>query len=210
MLHACRSSKENRQTCSSTVHTLRRGKSVSNDQTAPSERVLDFLRLLWEVDHALQVASRRSLVRHGVTGPQRLAVRLMAQHPGIGAGDLARFLHLHPSTMTGILSRLEARNLIRRMYDPIDGRRLRFRLSPAGERIAQLTEGTVESHARHVLESHSNEELEAVQRVLRALCKEMTSQTGSRSTVKSNVPRSLRRRKTSPSRRSSGSAARRR
>ena len=44
----------------------------------------------------------------GITGPQRLVLRVVGQFPGLSAGDLAHIVRLHPSTITGILQRLVA------------------------------------------------------------------------------------------------------
>ena len=65
------------------------------------------MRLLWAVDHGLQRRSKRMAATLGVTGPQRLVIRIVGRFPGISAGRLASILHLHPSTLTGILRRLE-------------------------------------------------------------------------------------------------------
>ena len=40
-------------------------------------RVLEFMRVLWAVDHALQSTSKWMEVRLGVTGPQRLVIRIV-------------------------------------------------------------------------------------------------------------------------------------
>jgi MarR family transcriptional regulator, organic hydroperoxide resistance regulator len=81
---------------------------------------LDFMRLLWSIEHGLQKRSKRMKAEHGITGPQRLVVRVVSQFPGISAGDLARLVKLHPSTITGILQRLVAARLIRREPHPDD------------------------------------------------------------------------------------------
>lgn len=81
----------------------------------------------------------------GVTGPQRLAVRIVGRFPGISAGQLAGVLHLHPSTLTGILRRLERRGLLTRRRDPRDSRRVAFGLSAAGRRLDVEASGTIES-----------------------------------------------------------------
>src|SRR2546421_7190843 len=49
-----------------------------------------------------------------LTGPQRLVMRIVGRFPGIAAGRVAQILHVHPSTLTGILKRLEARGLLQR------------------------------------------------------------------------------------------------
>src|SRR5437660_7812237 len=106
------------------------------DSTEPPERhdgkdpplggVLDFLRLLWAVDHALQSASKRMESNFGMTGLQRLVMRIVGRFPGIAAGRVAEILHVHPSTLKGVLTRLAAPGLLQRRTEPRDGRRARF------------------------------------------------------------------------------------
>jgi hypothetical protein len=68
--------------------------------------VLQFMQLLWAIVHALQKTSKRMSAELGVTGPQRLVLRVVGLSPGISAGRLAAVLRLHPSALTGILQRL--------------------------------------------------------------------------------------------------------
>src|SRR5260370_41656340 len=72
----------------------------------PLDPALDFLRLLWAIEHGLQRMSKRMEASLGVTGPQRLVLRIVGRFPGLSAGDLAHILPLPPSTITGILQRL--------------------------------------------------------------------------------------------------------
>ena len=48
---------------------------VEEAKGPPLGAVLDFMRLLWAVDHALQSTSKRMESTFGLTGPQRLVVR---------------------------------------------------------------------------------------------------------------------------------------
>lgn len=113
--------------------------------------VLEFMRALWAVDHQLQSASKRMESAIGVTGPQRMALRIVGQHPGITAGEVADILHLHPSTLTGILKRLEARRLVERRPDPADARRALLFLTARGRSVDGVRAGTVESAVRRAL-----------------------------------------------------------
>jgi DNA-binding MarR family transcriptional regulator len=131
--------------------------------------VLDFMRLLWALDHGLQARSKRMQARHGVTGPQRLALRLIGRFPGVSAGRLADLLSVHPSTLTGILARLEARRFIRRQPDPADARRARFELTTSGRAINEKRSGTVEQAVAKALGSLPDEQLRASETVLRVL-----------------------------------------
>ncbi len=49
---------------------------------------LDFMRLLWAMDHDLQRRSKRMEVELGVTGLQRIVIRLIGRFPGVTAGRL--------------------------------------------------------------------------------------------------------------------------
>jgi DNA-binding MarR family transcriptional regulator len=139
------------------------------------DRALDFMRLIWALDHGLQVYSKRMATDVGVTGPQRLVVRLVAKHPGISAGELARVLHVHKSTISGVLHRLEARRLVNRVVDRLDARRARLSLTPAGRKLAGRMPNTVEAAVRRVLTSTATGEVDAARRVLDSLARELTA-----------------------------------
>lgn len=139
-------------------------------------RVLDFMRLLWAVEHGLTRVSRRMERTVGVTGPQRLVVRLVGQHPGISAGDLARTLHVHPSTLTEVLRRLTDRGALERTQDPADARRALFRLTRRGLELDAMRRGTGESRVRVALASLSDQDLAAAARVLARLAQALTNE----------------------------------
>jgi DNA-binding MarR family transcriptional regulator len=135
--------------------------------------VLEFMRLVWAMHHGLQATSKRMAVQLGVTGPQRLVVRLVGRRPGISAGELADLLRVHPSTLTGVLRRLEERAFIARKADPEDRRRAVLNLTASGKAIDQTRGGTVESAVRRVIEKTPESDLEATRRVLTALAHEL-------------------------------------
>ena len=89
----------------------------------PVGDAIDFLRLIWAVDHALQRRSKAMAATLGMTGPQRLVIRIIGRFPSIHARQLADILHLHPSSLTALLKRLERRDLVRRWPDERDRRR---------------------------------------------------------------------------------------
>jgi DNA-binding MarR family transcriptional regulator len=128
--------------------------------------VLDFMRLLWALDHGLQATSKRMQARMGVTGPQRLAVRIIGRFPGISAGRLADVLHVHASTLTGILSRLEARRLVTRWADPKDARRSLLGLTASGRVLNETRAGTVETALARALAELPDSKIQAAEEVL--------------------------------------------
>jgi DNA-binding MarR family transcriptional regulator len=145
---------------------------AEDDKGPPLGAVLDFMRLLWAVDHSLQSASKRMESTFGVTGPQRLVVRIVGRFPGIAAGRVAEILHVHPSTLTGILKRLESRGILQRRSDPRDARRALFGLTPKGRKLDTLRTGLVEQAVRRVLTSEP-QKVASAQEVLAALSTEL-------------------------------------
>lgn len=139
----------------------------------PLGEVLEFMRLLWAVDHGLQSTSKRMEATLGMTGPQRLVLRLVGRFPGITAGTLANILHVHPSTLTGVLKRLEKRGLLDRRADPLDGRKALFALTDAGRDLDIPSTGTVEAAVQRVLARMTRTRIVHTQDVLMALAQEL-------------------------------------
>lgn len=144
------------------IRTARTGRDALPD-------VLRFMQLLWAVAHGLEKTSKRMAGDIGVTGPQRLALRVIGLLPGISAGDLAAVLHVHPSTMTGVLRRLASQQLIRRIADPADRRRAVLQLTTRGARVNALRRGTVESAVGSALEGVTARDRTAAAAVLEQL-----------------------------------------
>lgn len=137
-------------------------------------KVLEFMRLLWAVDHGLHTLSKRMESRLGVTAPQRFVLRLVGRFPDSAAGHIATLLKIHPSTLTGVLKRLEQRKLIERIEDEDDRRRTLLRLTAEGRGLdAMRGPGTVESAVRRALGRFDPEELETARQVLTAIAQEL-------------------------------------
>lgn len=124
---------------------------MASEKHQPAGETLQFMQRMWDFVHALDVRSKRMSQSIGVTGPQRLVIRLVGQKPGQTASEIASMLGKHPSTLTGVLARLEARKLILRAIDPKDRRRARFTLTAGGKKIDRLSKGTVEAATRRAL-----------------------------------------------------------
>ncbi len=158
----------------------------------PLGEVLDFMRLLWAIDHSLQRTSKQMARDLGLTGPQRLVIRIVGRFPGIAAGRLAELLCLHPSTLTGILARLESARLIDRHHDPRDRRRALLGLTAAGRALDVGLGGTVEDAVQRALEKASPAALTATRRLLNELSAELQTTAGGEGTRAARVARRVR------------------
>lgn len=157
-------------------------KRQKNAEPGPDEpralgEVLGFLQLLWDVSHELESISKRMRSAVGVTGPQRLVLRLVAHYDRPSPGELARALRVHPSSLTGVLRRLERAGLIRRAPDPTDGRRAIVSLTAKGQRLNDRQDGTAESAVRRALKALGRSRTTTARAVLRKLADELAAES---------------------------------
>lgn len=134
---------------------------------------LDFMRLLWAMDHGLQRRSKRMEVEIGVTGMQRVVIRLIGRFPRVTAGRLAELLHVHPSTLTGVLKRVVERGFVSRERDASDARVAHFELTADGTKIDNVQAGTVKAAIRRALGRLAAAEIDAARVVLSAVSEEL-------------------------------------
>lgn len=144
----------------------------------PPAEAGEVLSLLWRANHELELLSKRMIRTLGVTGPQRMVLRIVGRRPGISATGICDTARIHPSTLTGILERLARGGFLARSRDTEDGRRARLQLTPKGSAVADTSEGTVESAMVTSLAALTPEERRAVQRWLSAFADALGAERG--------------------------------
>jgi DNA-binding MarR family transcriptional regulator len=136
---------------------------------------LEFMRALWELDHALRRVSKSMQSTLGVTGPQRLVIRMLGHFPGLTAGELAALLHVDPSSLTGVLDRMRRTGILAREADPEDGRRAVLALTRRGRALDRTRSGTVEAAIVRAVASQPRARIAGARRVLEALVRELNA-----------------------------------
>ena len=169
--------------------TNRRSKATPTMPAADLDPVLDFMRLLWSVEHGLQSTSKRMEATLGITGPQRLVLRIVTAHPGLSAGELARIVHLHPRTITGILQRLTKKGLLRRERDRQDSRRIRLHSQATATEFVAASPGTVESALTRALARIPMHRVRHAREVLAGIAEALADDRGKSAAACSRQPR---------------------
>jgi len=142
------------------------------------------MQVLWAVAHGLESASKRMHAELGITGPQRLVLRIIGHHGRISAGELAEVLRIHPSSLTGMLRRLEDAEMIRRESDPFDRRRALLELTRRGIRLNNQREGTIEAMVEEALDVLPRERVVTTKAVLSAIAEALDDDGEGRGTPK--------------------------
>lgn len=133
------------------------------------------MQLLWALVHALERTSKRMGETVGVTGPQRLVLRVIGLAPELSAGQLAKVLHVHPSTLTGVLARLVSQGLLKRTAHRTDRRRAVLALTAAGRRINAIHDGTAESAVSAALKAIGKTDRRTAKSVLTRVTHELVA-----------------------------------
>jgi DNA-binding MarR family transcriptional regulator len=149
------------------------GPSSRRSRAERLPNALAFLRLLWAIDHGLRSVSRRMQKELGLTGPQRLVLRIVSKFPQLMPSELAELLHLDRGTLTGILERLAAQQLVVRTANERDGRSVLLSLTARGRMLDREVPGTVEACIGRALASVPAAKVEAAKQVLEAVAREL-------------------------------------
>ncbi len=142
--------------------------------------VVDFLRLVWAVDHGLRRLTTGEGARTGVTVAERLVIRTVGRFPGIPAGRLAELLQVEPGTLTGLVKRLERHGYVRRRPDARDGRRVLLGLTSKGRRFDRETLRSVDAALRRALDAVPPAQLRSTRRGLESIAGALAGETSGR------------------------------
>jgi len=107
---------------------------ASASDLAASDSVMIALR---KIIRAIDMNSKKLVKRVGLTGPQLVILREIARRREVTAVQIAQAVSLSQATVTGILERMEKRQLIARQRSDRDKRRIMIRITANGDRILE-------------------------------------------------------------------------
>lgn len=102
-------------------------------QNVQHEQLQQALR---RISRSLDQRSRMLLHQTGLSTPQALVLQALSHHGAMSAGELAHAVSASQATLSDILDRLAARELISRRRDTRDKRRVEITLTAAGGEVA--------------------------------------------------------------------------
>jgi DNA-binding MarR family transcriptional regulator len=108
------------------------GHAVMDEKAQRVSDIIDNIRRVFQV---VNEHSKRAEKDTGITGPQLWAIKTIAECAPIKGADLARRMYLHPTTIVGILDRLEARGLVVKTRSTVDRRIVEVELTEQGRAL---------------------------------------------------------------------------
>lgn len=90
------------------------------------------LQSLRQSIRAIDLHSKQLASEHKITPPQLICLTEISSHPHISVSELSRLIHLSPSTVIGILDRLEDKSFIEKVKDNDDKRDIDISITQKG------------------------------------------------------------------------------
>lgn len=117
------------------------------DSLVAEEAFSKVLQLVRQV----QVGMQNIDPSHGLSGSQLWALWHISASPGQRVSELAATLHIHLSTASNLLDKLETRGLVRRERRDADNRVVRLYLSQSGDMLIKSVPGPMQGQLRRAL-----------------------------------------------------------
>lgn len=120
------------------VATKAKTKKKPNTYSSKDEDLgLAILSDLRKIIRAIDLDSKRLSSESNLTTPQVLTLLAVYSNGAMTLAALAAEVHLSPSTMVGIVDRLESKNLLLRERSTVDRRQVQINITEEGKRVAK-------------------------------------------------------------------------
>lgn len=110
------------------------------------EKYEQLLISLRQVIRAIDIHSKQLNKKSGLTGPQLMVMTKIAQLDAPMAKQVAIEINLSPATVTSIIDRLEAKELVVRKRSQLDKRKVELYLSLTGKDLLQSAPKPLQEH----------------------------------------------------------------
>ena len=130
---------------------------ISRDET-----ISETMQSLRRIFKTIQDYSQEVSINFGVTGPQLWALKTISENDGIALGELSKKMYLHPSTVTGVVDRLENKGYVARHRDRKDRRVVKARLTSEGMALVKKAPNPIQGKMIYGLRKLKKGELDAI------------------------------------------------
>jgi MarR family transcriptional regulator, organic hydroperoxide resistance regulator len=138
--------------------------------------IAEIMQSLRRIFKAIQDYSYEVSDKFGTTGPQLWALKTISQNEILSLGELGRRMYLHPSTITGLIDRLEKKGLVERDRDQTDRRVIKVRLTSKGKGLVKRAPNPIQGKMIYGLRKLKRKELNSIHHSVQKLVEVMEVQ----------------------------------
>lgn len=145
-------------------------------QTSRDLAISETMQALRRIIKAIQDYSQDISNQFGITGPQLWALKTIFQHGDLSLSELSKRMYLHPSTMTGVVDRLEKKGFVVRERDEGDRRVVKLQITPKGANLIKKAPNPIQGKMIFGLRRLRRHELDSIFRAVQKLTEIMEAQ----------------------------------
>jgi DNA-binding MarR family transcriptional regulator len=135
--------------------------------------VMQSLRRIFK---AIQDYSYAVSNQFGITGPQLWVLKTISQNEILNLSELGKRMCHHPSTMTGLIDRLEKKGYVERDRGREDRRIVKLSLTPKGKELVRRAPNPIQGKMIYGLRKLRKGELHSIYRSVQKLVEVMEAQ----------------------------------
>ena len=147
-----------------------------SDQMSKDKTISEIMQSLRRVFKAIQDYSQDVSDKFGVTGPQLWALKTIAQEGSLPLGELSEKMYVHPSTISGVIDRLEDKGYAVRDRAMGDRRIINVQLTLKGKKLVRRAPNPIQGRMLYGLRKLKNEELNRIYESAQKLVEIMEAQ----------------------------------
>ncbi|HEY0276482.1 MAG TPA: MarR family transcriptional regulator [Paenirhodobacter sp.] len=122
--------------------------------------------LIARANRLLEEDLARRLQPGGIAVEQFRVIKSLEQEGSLSMGELADKVLVEPATLTKIIDRMTADNLVFRLPDSKDRRKVKVSLAPAGIAMSKKLFDVADAHEEHIAQILPTAELDEMKRIL--------------------------------------------
>lgn len=117
-----------------------------------------------KIIRSIDIESKKIQKEHGVSIPQYLCLSFLQKSSNYQStqGEIRKFLNLNPSTVSGIINRLEKKDLIARLPKYGDKRMINIALTTTGDQLLTNMPSILHERLSEKLKNLSTDELSSI------------------------------------------------
>ena len=132
------------------------------EQVTREVAISEIMQSLRRIFKAIQDYSHEVSNKFGITGPQLWALKTISQNGKLSLGELTKKMYLHPSTITGVVDRLEKKGYVSRDRGQGDRRVINVQLTPQGKKLVKRAPNPVQGKMIYGLRRLKKEKLSSI------------------------------------------------
>jgi len=127
-----------------------------------SDAISEIMQSLRQIFRAIQDYSQEVSKQFGITGPQLWALKIISADGSLSLGELTKKMYLHPSTVSGVVDRLEKKGYVARDRGREDRRVVTVHLTPEGKKLVKKAPNPIQGKMVYGLKKLERRKLNSI------------------------------------------------